>query len=510
MKGVPVPNGPRPRLGETRAIATAVATALLGAFMALTLAGTFATATATSFSLYGTVAGGWSFTAGGETNPGPTITENAGAPVTVHLISGDLADHGLFIDFNNNGRIDLGTDYSSPVGTDVTFTFTVPTGASGSHYYYCSIHSPDANGVYRPGAPMYGVFVVNGKPSATFASPGALASWTGGTAHNIVFNLTDEDPPTSLTVWVNYSYNGGAQGGTIAGPMPGTANPNTLSWTPSGFSATDVRINVTARDTLGAYGYSLSAPFEVDSTPPAITSRSPAPNAVGVARNTNVQVTWSQGMNATASGASNAFAVMRVADGAWTPGTVTWSPDRIRSTFAPSALWDPTTTFEVHMNSTAKDDSEPGNAFAGPATWRFTTGTTADTTPPTITNVAASPSIQNLGGTVTITADVTDNVGIARVDAHIVGPSTDVNLSMANVAGPSWMAARTFGAAGTYTFTVWAVDTAGNAASISGTFSITQTPVTAPPTDYTIWIVLSAAIVVAALAVLVLRRRKKS
>jgi len=58
---------------------------------------------------------------------------------------------------------------------------------------------------------------------------------------------------------------------------------------------------------------------------------------------------------------------------------------------------------------------------------------------------------------------------------------------------------------------VWAVDTAGNAASISGTFSITQTPVTAPPpTDYTIWIVLSAAIVVAALAVLVLRRRKKS
>jgi len=64
-------------------------------------------AAARSLSLYGTAAGGWSFTAGTETNPGPTITANVGDNLTVHMISEDGAEHGVFIDLNDDGHIDL-------------------------------------------------------------------------------------------------------------------------------------------------------------------------------------------------------------------------------------------------------------------------------------------------------------------------------------------------------------------------------------------------------------------
>ncbi len=480
MRRTPTEDDAARRRRQQRTLSGAIAALLVagvfGGLLALSVTGRGISApgmstASLSLTLYGTALGGWSLTPGGETNPGPTITANGGDSVTVHLISDDApTDHGLFIDFNDDGRIG-GGDYSSPSGTDVTFTFTVPS-TPGSHYYYCSIHSGDLYGVYNPGAPMTGVFIVNGPPSVTYASPGLGTSWTAGSAHNIVFNVLDEESPTSSVLWVNYSYAGGAQGGTIAGPIAGTANPNVIPWTPTSFGATDVVINVTAVDSAGARGVGRSAPFEVDATPPTIVGRSPAPNEVGVVRNSKVRLTWSEGMNTTASGSLAAFAMRRVSDGAWISGSATWSPDRTVMTFSPTAILDPSTQFEVLVNGTAKDDSNPGNAFVGPSTWQFTTGTVADGVPPVIANAIANPATAEAGTSVTISADVTDDVQLATVNARVQGPSTDVNLTLSLSAGTTWTAARTYAALGTYTFTVWAVDGSGNARSAVGSFSI--------------------------------------
>lgn len=410
-------------------VAAVVAASLLGGLVGIVLPAPRSMAADLSLTLYGTAAGGWSLTSGAETNPGPTIVVSEGDRVTVHLISEDTFDHGLFIDFNDNGLIDYNSEVSSPTGVDVTFSFTVPA-SPGNHFYFCSIHSPNASGYYAPGAPMYGTFTVNGKPKASFSAPSAGASWTGGTPHDVIFNLQDEDPPTSLTVWVNYSYAGGAQRGTIADPFTGTTNPNVVSWTPTGFSAADVRISVTALDSNGAYGTSVSTLFVVDSIPPTILDRSPGPGAGNVPRNANVRVTWSEPMSEAATGGPNAFAVRRTTDGAWVPGTVSWSPNATQMTFDPSSTLDATTPYDVFVNATARDASEPGNRLAVPETWQFTTGTVADTTPPTIQNVVANPSTQTVGGLVSLAATVTDDVDIASVNAHILGPTFDMNLTM--------------------------------------------------------------------------------
>jgi len=195
-------------------------------------------------------------------------------------------------------------------------------------------------------------------------------------------------------------------------------------------------------------------------------------------------------MNTMASGAPDAFAVRRVVDGAWMPGSPSWSPNGTVMTFTPIAPWDATSSFEVLVNVSAKDDSDPGNTFAAPLAWQFTTGTGSDTIAPVITNEVASPALAEIGAAVTIRADVTDDGEIWDVNAHVQGPSTNVNLTMSLSAG-TWTAARTYSASGLYSFDVWAIDRAGNPAFKTGSFSVRDRiapvigPVAALPTSAT-------------------------
>ena len=55
----------------------------------------------------------------------------------------------------------------------------------------------------------------------------------------------------------------------------------------------------------------------------------------------------------------------------------------------------------------------------------------SDITPPTIASVAAVPPRQVPGGFVNLTATVTDDSAVTAVAVRVVGPSLDVNLTMA-------------------------------------------------------------------------------
>jgi len=97
-----------------------------------------------------------------------------------------------------------------------------------------------------------------------------------------------------------------------------------------------------------------------------------------------------------------------------------------------------------------------------------------DVTPPTISNVTAIPESTGTNGFINITCDVTDNVAVDDVWVNITYPdTTNVNVAM-NVSEDTYYYNTTYIPLGTYTYYIWANDTAGNAnTSDSYTFTIT-------------------------------------
>ncbi len=98
-----------------------------------------------------------------------------------------------------------------------------------------------------------------------------------------------------------------------------------------------------------------------------------------------------------------------------------------------------------------------------------------DTTPPAVSDLSATPSRQVPGGTVDVSARVTDASGVARAEVTLVAPN-------GTSSGPFAMALNasdgrnhygaTFDSAGTWTFVVTATDIASNANRVTGTFDI--------------------------------------
>ena len=129
----------------------------------------------------------------------------------------------------------------------------------------------------------------------------------------------------------------------------------------------------------------------------------------------------------------------------------------------------------------------------------WVTNASTDSTPPTISAVAVNPDPQVPGGTVNISAQATDNVAVANVSVHILGPAFDANLSMTRLGPSSFYLSRAFIDLGTYAFTVWARDAAGNVQSRQGSFEIAVPPPAI--VDPVLVILLGALVVAAALAI---------
>ena len=130
-------------------------------------------------------------------------------------------------------------------------------------------------------------------------------------------------------------------------------------------------------------------------------------------------------------------------------------------------------------------------------TW--VTNASTDSMPPTISVVAVNPDPQVPGGTVNISAQATDNVAVTNVSVHIVGPSFDANLTMTRLGPSSFYLSRSFMSAGTYAFTVWARDGAGNVQSRQGSFEIAVPPPS--PVDSVFWVFVGGPVLAAALAI---------
>jgi hypothetical protein len=100
-------------------------------------------ATARNFTLYGSFGGGWGFTAGSISSPGPPIVVEQGDTVNLTLISndGDGIAHRFFISYTNDTLPKQGDPQSSDFAGSVPVNFQfVASSTIGTYKYYCVIH----------------------------------------------------------------------------------------------------------------------------------------------------------------------------------------------------------------------------------------------------------------------------------------------------------------------------------------------------------------------------------
>jgi hypothetical protein len=145
-----------------------------------------------------------------------------------------------------------------------------------------------------------------------------------------------------------------------------------------------------------------------------------------------------------------------------------------------------------------------------------------DTEKPEISNVGVEPEVQEPGGAVNITADVTDDSGtLDHVMVHITGPyeTEKGNYTMKKGDGDTYYYIYNIDSdadPGTYRFVIWTADTSANVQKSAGhTFTVPSKAIepqqTGLPSDFWLILLINDIVLVVAvlIVVLLLLRRKK-
>jgi chitodextrinase len=204
-----------------------------------------------------------------------------------------------------------------------------------------------------------------------------------------------------------------------------------------------------------------SSTWTVDTTAPTIINKTPADSAIDISLTANVDATFSESMN-PASLTTSSFTLMQQSDGTPITATVTYDSVGKKATLDPASALSYGTIYVVTVKGGAGGATDAsGNALTSDVSWSFTT-TPPDTTLPNVT-ILAPANGANVGGTVILSADASDNIAVDHVDFLVDG----------NVVGTAASAPYTIDwnsttlPNGAATVTAHAVDTSANSADAS-------------------------------------------
>ncbi len=207
-----------------------------------------------------------------------------------------------------------------------------------------------------------------------------------------------------------------------------------------------------------------SAPYDVDTTSPTVSSTSPASNSTGVGASSAVSATFSEDMDS--STITTSTFTLSSSSGSSVSGTVSYSNKT--ATFTPSSNLSYATTYTATITTGVKDIS--GNAMSSSYSWSLTTGSAPDTTAPSGSVSINSGASYTNSTAVTLTLTATDNVGV--VGYYL---STSSSTPVASASGwNSVTSATSYTGSVSYSLTsgdeqktvyVWYKDAAGNVSS---------------------------------------------
>jgi hypothetical protein len=219
--------------------------------------------------------------------------------------------------------------------------------------------------------------------AASFTLRNAAGTLAGATvAYNATTRVATLTPTAALTAQTVYT----ASVSTAVRDVAGNALATAQSWS---FTA---------------------AAAATDTTPPTVSSVSPAANATGISVTTTVTATFSEALDATT--VSAASFTLRDAAGALVSAAVAYNATTRVATLTPTAALTTLTVYTATVSTAVRDVA--GNALATARVWSFTT-VAADTTPPTVTATSPTSGATGVSGTANVTATFSEAMSAASI-----------------------------------------------------------------------------------------------
>jgi ice-binding like protein/Big-like domain-containing protein len=225
----------------------------------------------------------------------------------------------------------------------------------------------------------------------------------------------------------------------------------------------------------GCWGGGSSGTSAPPDTPPTVLSSTPANLTSGAPLNVSISATFSEALN-PASVSTSTFTV--TGPGGAVGGTVTYSG--VTAIFMQSANLAINTTYTVTISG-VKDLA--GNGLATNYVTTFTTGTTVDTSPPSVSLSVPLNGAVNVAFNTGIAVTFTSNMDPATINANtftLTGPGTTAVAGTVSYTGVTaiFTPAANLAANTTYTGTITsgAKDLAGNALNPAFVWSFTTAP----------------------------------
>jgi hypothetical protein len=279
-------------------------------------------------------------------------------------------------------------------GTTATFTPTTPL--AGTTLFTATI----TTGAKDPtGAPLAANYVwtfttASQPPAVTSTNPANAAT---NVPVNQKITATFNEPMSAGTIIASGTFTVVATtgGAPVTGVVTYNAASNTAIFTPSADLAPSTEftgmITTAAQNSAGQalpadYVWNFTTGTLASATAPTVVLTNPVSAATGVPLNQKVVATFSEPMDPATISATGTFTVVTTVGAVPVPGTVAYDAPSNTAIFTPTANLAASTEYTATISNAAKDLE--GNALiAGsvPNPWNFTTGTTLDTTAPTIT-----------------------------------------------------------------------------------------------------------------------------
>lgn len=226
----------------------------------------------------------------------------------------------------------------------------------------------------------------------------------------------------------------------VAGDVSFDVASNTAIFTPTTPATLPASTLLTATITSGAKdltGHALASNFvwtfttlaSADTTAPTAMSTNPATADVNVALNNKLTVTFGEAMDPATINGTTFTVINTTLGGTPVAGNVTYAAVGNTATFTPTASLPANSTFTATITNGAKDLA--GNALASNLVWTFATGTTPDTSIPTV--MSTSPADGTSG--VVINRNITATFDKAMDASTITAATVTLSQGTTHVAG---------------------------------------------------------------------------